>query len=128
MLLRRNKDLLGSYKKLKHNERHSYTQNYAQSAASPKKAKIGSKSQKNTWAGSLARTGHEPPKLGVAGSNPAPPAMGLGNLRYRQDPLRVLVDHGTETDNNKRTGLSVCASESAIANVAKAAFHFWDAK
>ena len=28
----------------------------------------------NTWAGSLARIGHEPPKLGVAGSNPVPPA------------------------------------------------------
>ncbi len=28
----------------------------------------------NTWAGSLARIGHEPPKLGVAGSSPAPPA------------------------------------------------------
>ena len=25
-------------------------------------------------AGSLARIGHEPPKLGVAGSNPVPPA------------------------------------------------------
>jgi hypothetical protein len=36
-------------------------------------------SQQNTskkqWAGSLARIGHEPPKLGVAGSNPAPPAI-----------------------------------------------------
>jgi hypothetical protein len=28
-----------------------------------------------TWAGSLARIGHEPPKLGVAGSSPAPPAI-----------------------------------------------------
>ncbi len=28
-----------------------------------------------SWAGSLARIGHEPPKLGVAGSNPVPPAI-----------------------------------------------------
>jgi hypothetical protein len=29
----------------------------------------------NIRAGSLARIGHEPPKLGVAGSSPAPPAI-----------------------------------------------------
>ncbi len=29
----------------------------------------------DTRAGSLARIGHEPPKLGVAGSNPVPPAI-----------------------------------------------------
>ena len=34
--------------------------------------------------GSLARTGHEPPKLGVAGSNPVPPA------RFRGKKLEFL--------------------------------------
>ncbi len=34
----------------------------------------------STWAGSLARIGHEPPKLGVAGSNPAPPARLFGTV------------------------------------------------
>ena len=34
----------------------------------------------NLRAGSLAWTGHEPPKLGVAGSNPVPPA--IRNVRY----------------------------------------------
>lgn len=32
--------------------------------------------QRDAGAGSLVRIGHEPPKLGVAGSNPAPPATG----------------------------------------------------
>ena len=30
---------------------------------------------KNSWAGSSARIEHQPPKLGVEGSNPSPPAM-----------------------------------------------------
>ena len=54
-----------------------------QNSIDSEKPKMSSKSQTKR-AGSLARTGHEPPKLGVAGSNPVPPA------RFRGKKLEFL--------------------------------------
>ena len=68
------------YKKLINKDTQTDTQNISKS----EKPKIVSKSQ-NTRAGSLARIGHEPPKLGVAGSNPVPPA----NLAVEDTFLRM---------------------------------------
>ena len=60
------KKLPEEYKKLINKDTQTDTQN--------KNLKLASNPQ-NTRAGSLARIGHEPPKLGVAGSNPVPPAI-----------------------------------------------------
>ena len=63
---------LGKYKKLPEQYKKLIHKD-TQTTTNSKKAKISRKSE-NIWAGSLARIGHEPPKLGVAGSSPAPPA------------------------------------------------------
>ena len=70
--------LPAEYKRLIHKDTQTDTQNTTKS----ENLNLSSKSKKNR-AGSLAWIGHEqlncswckPPKLGVAGSNPVPPAM-----------------------------------------------------
>ena len=54
-------------------EDRNYTQHYTQNIHKSEKTELASKLE-TSRAGSLARIGHEPPKLGVVGSNPTPPA------------------------------------------------------
>ena len=54
--------------------RSPITQNLTQNNSQPEKPNSSSKHEENKWTGSSGRIEHQPPKLGVVGSNPTPPA------------------------------------------------------
>ena len=60
------------------------------------KPKLASKSE-NSRAGSLARTGHEPPKLGVVGSNPIPPAKTRKETTINKNHLLYVDEEERQT-------------------------------
>ena len=55
-------------------DRGSITQNLTQNNSQPEKPNLSPNQELNTWASSSGRIEHQPPKLGVVGSNPTPPA------------------------------------------------------
>ena len=72
------KKLPEEYKELVKSTVHNYTQNHTQNKVESNNLKSELKSVTRSEiqrAGSLARIGHKPPKLVVAGSNPVPPAI-----------------------------------------------------
>ncbi len=69
----------------------------------------------NSWASSSVRIEHQPPKLGVEGSNPSPPAsicqMQIYTIAFL--PRRILIRH-TRTPSNTNTATASKAKSGSI--------------